>query len=640
MEGPLAVLLVEDSEDDALLIGRALRRSPRPVALQRVQALAELDAALARGGWDLVLSDHSLGTFTGQDVLERVRATGEDLPFILVSGAIGEERAAEIMRLGAKDFIRKDRLERLLPTIERELGARETRKQHAASEAALRESERRFAEVSALMGELIWEVDAEGLYTYLGPACRAMLGYGVEELVGRLHFYDLHPEAGREAFKQAALALFARRERFQDFPNPIRAKDGRLVEVLTNAIPMLDEAGNLRGYRGADRDVTERRRVEEEHRRLEVKLQQAEKLESLGILAGGVAHDINNVLAAILSLATAHRPEAEGSSLAEALDTIALACTRGRDVVKHLLAFARQDLETSTRVDLNVLVRDLVQLLDHTTLKRIRLETRLREPLPPLQGDPGTLSHALMNLCVNAVDAMPGGGELVLSTDVPVPGQVELRVKDTGYGMAPEVAARVLEPFFTTKPVGRGTGLGLSMVYGTVKAHGGTLDLFSRPGEGTEVVLRFPAQGEAAPAPATGTPMEVPEAAVLHRVLLVDDDELVRMSVAQMLEMDGCTVDEAEGGAEALARLGEGSRPDLVLLDLNMPGMSGAETLEGILALNPGQAVILSSGYSDQDVAALLAERPNVASIQKPYTLPELQQKLRLVAAWIARAES
>jgi PAS domain S-box-containing protein len=757
----LRVLLLEDSDDDALLIGRALRRGTRPLDLCRVQTLPEVERALGEPGWDLVLSDHSLAGFTGLEALERVLATGRDIPFILVSGAIGEDRAAEIMRRGAKDFIRKDRLERLLPALERELADREIRRRHRQSEAALRESERRFVEISALMGELIWEVDAEGLYTYLSPACAGLIGYREEEVVGRLHFYDLHPEAGREAFKRAAFEVFERRGRFQDLLNPMVTRDGRLVEVLTNGIPMLDEAGNLRGYRGADRDVTERRRTEremarlvmaveqspvsvvitdvtgaieyvnlaftrvtgytaaealgqnprvlksgvhppafyrdmwatltagrvwsgeivnqgkdgglfteqatiapirdstgattsyvaikadiserkraeDERRQLEAQLHQSQKLESLGLLAGGVAHDINNVLAAILSLASAHRPGlAEGTPLAEALETITRACIRGRDVVKGLLTFARQDLETSAQVDLNALAQELVRLLDHTTLKRIQLETDLQPGLPPIQGDPAALSHALMNLCVNAVDAMPGGGLLRIRTGRAAGNRVEIRVADTGQGMPPEVATRALEPFFTTKPVGKGTGLGLSMVYGTVKAHGGSLDLQTHPGKGTEVVLSFPGLAEAASVGSLAGPSEgAAQGTMPRRVLLVDDDELVRMSVAPMLELDGCEVATAEHGGEALARFQAGESPDLVLLDLNMPGLSGAETLAGILAVRPTQAVLLCSGYSDQDVVSLLEGRPNVASIQKPFTMDELRQRFRRFEAWVAR---
>jgi hypothetical protein len=602
------------------------------------------EAALGEGGWDVVLSDFSLPSCTGMEVLEALNATGEDIPFILWSGAIGEDLAAEAMRRGAKDFVRKDRLDRLLPAIERELADRDVRRRHREAEQALRESERRFSQISGLMGELIWEVDAEGVYTYLSPACASLLGHDETDIIGKLHFYDLHPPEGREAFKASAFETFARKGRIQELPNPMLTKDGRILEVITNGVPILAADGTLRGYRGADQDVTERRRAEEERRSLEAQLYQSQRLESLGLLAGGVAHDINNVLAAVLSLAEAHRAKLDADHpLAGALETIARACTRGRDVVKDLLYFARKEVELTRAVDLNALVKDLVQLLGRTTLMRVQIQTDLEAHLPPIQGDPGALSNVLMNLCMNAVDAMREGGTLLIRTRSCEGECVRVSVRDTGEGMSPEVLKRAIEPFFTTKAPGKGTGLGLSMVYGAMKAHGGNLDIQSEPGQGTEVVLRFPLTVSLPPADPgvselSADPGQAGTPGALT-VLLVDDDELIRMSVAPMLEMLGHQVETAEGGMEALARLEAGPAVDLVILDMNMPGLSGAQTLPRILALQPHQAVLVASGYRDEESHHLLKGRPNLASIQKPFTLEEIRTKVSSLMARVADAK-
>jgi signal transduction histidine kinase len=367
----------------------------------------------------------------------------------------------------------------------------------------------------------------------------------------------------------------------------------------------------------------------EERRRLEVQLFQSQRLESLGNLAGGVAHDINNVLAAILSLASINREGLQGGFLAQSLDTIATACLRGREVVKSLLYFARKDMVSFGPLDLNALAEEIVHLLDATTLKRVRITTELQESLGRLEGDEAALSHALMNLCVNALDAMPGGGTLLIRTRRLEDGGIELRVRDSGEGMPPEVLKQAIDPFFTTKPVGKGTGLGLAMVYGTMKAHGGTLEIASEVGEGTEVTLRFPPPAQAAPAqpdrPAALVPSPVP---ARRRILLVDDDELIRMSIPPMLEVLGHQVATAEGGQEALDQLGAGLEVDLVILDMRMPGMSGAETLPGLLALRPGMKVILATGHSDQDLQPLMAGRPNITCIRKPFTLEEIRERL------------
>src|ERR1035438_2214610 len=289
------------------------------------------------------------------------------------------------------------------------------------------------------------------------------------------------------------------------------------------------------------------------------------------------------------------------------METIAKACHRGATLVKGLLSFARHGLAEEKILDLNALVHEEVALLERTTFQRVHLEIDLAEDLLPIKGDPGALSNALLNLCINAVDAMPEGGRLALITRNGADGMVFLEVADSGSGMSREVLNKATEPFFTTKPLGKGTGLGLSIVYGTMKAHGGTMEIQSEPGKGTRVTLRFPScdpltqDRESDP-----ESREVPTHRTLH-VLLVDDDELIQGSVPETLRSLGHITTSATSGDEALTKLQGGLSPDVVLLDMNMPGLGGAETLSRLRELLPTVPVLLATGRVDQTALALIA---------------------------------
>lgn len=497
-----------------------------------------------------------------------------------------------------------------------------------AAEAALTTSERflREAQEAGQLGTYSWDIAADVWRS--SPTLDRIFGIEADYVRDMTGWTGLVAPEFRERMQVYVSEIIAKRQRF-DLEYPIvRAKDQSRRWVYGRGVLEFSPEGVPLSLSGTIQDITARHEAEERQRVMEGQLQQAQKLESLGKLAGGVAHDMNNVLGAILSLATAHRLRQEpGSPLAQALDTITSACERGRGVVKGLLYFARKDLEDSRALDLNALVAETVHLLAYTTLKRVRLDMDLEEGLPPLLGDAGAISHALMNICVNAVDAMDGGGALAVRTCRLSDGGFRLSVRDTGPGMSPEVRNKALEPFFTTKPLGQGTGLGLSMAFGTMQAHEGTLELVSAPGEGTEVRLIFPASREVTAAPPLAQEAGPACAPSAWRILLVDDDELIRESVGPMLEMLGHQVRTAPGGEEALQFLATGPVLDLVILDMNMPGMNGAQTLERILALRPEQVVLMATGYSDQDLGDLLAGRPKVASIRKPFSLDEIGRK-------------
>jgi len=380
--------------------------------------------------------------------------------------------------------------------------------------------------------------------------------------------------------------------------------------------------------------IAERKRAEEQQRHLQSQLQQAQKMESLGSLAGGVAHDMNNVLGAILGLASANlETQPANSPTYRAFDTISKAALRGGQMVKSLLSFARQSPAETQDLDINAILREEIRLLERTTLSKVHLQLDLALDLRPVRGDASALTHAFMNLCVNAVDAMPEKGTLTLRTRNVDNDWIEVQVEDTGTGMSKEIQAKALDPFFTTKGVGKGTGLGLSMAYRTVKAHQGQLGIQSEPGQGTCVSMRFPACAMAPPVSAQAPlPPPVVSAPGSLSVLLVDDDELIRSSIQMLLEVLGHRATSVACGEAALAKLEGGLRADVVILDMNMPGLGGAGTLPRLRLLNPTVPVLLATGRADQTALELVNAHAHVTLLSKPFSMKELKQGLEQFA--------
>jgi len=490
---------------------------------------------------------------------------------------------------------------------------------------ALRESEEKFRVLVETSQELIWRCDREGRFTYLNPAWEMTHGYRVADMLGR-RFSDFQSVA---AAAQDAREYAARMDggAFRNYETTHLTRDGQEISLVFNAVPTLDPEGTPTGMQGTATDITHRKRAEEQARQQEAQDVQSQKLESLGVLAGGVAHDMNNVLAAILGLASATLPSQPKGSLAHlALDTISKAAVRGGKMVKALLNFARTSPIDTQEVDMNELLREEVRLLIHSTLTKVRLELDLAADLRPIQGDAAALTHAIMNLCVNAVEAMPENGNLTLRTRNVDNQWIEVCVEDSGCGMPRETLARALDPFYTTK--GGGNGLGLSLVHSSVKAHRGQLELLSEPGLGTCVRMRFPACEPTARAaePTPGAQASSPRKA-LH-VLIVDDDDMTQLALQTILTTLEHTHATVACGEEALALLQTGFAPDLVILDMNMPGLGGTGTLPRLRALHPDLPVLLVTGRADQAAINLAAAHPRVTLVAKPFSLEELQQYL------------
>jgi PAS domain S-box-containing protein len=401
--------------------------------------------------------------------------------------------------------------------------------------------------------------------------------------------------------------------------------DGSLHHIAAQGKVTLDAQGQPSRLNGVAWDITQRKLDEEERRRFDERLNRTRALEALGVLVAGVAHNMNNVLAVIMGTASLReRAGAEGPDL-EAYQTIGKVCRRGRDVVRSLIQFSRPTLSGQVPLALHPLVQEVAVLLENTTRNRVRIETVLAEEPLWIHGDAGSFNLALVNLCFNALEAMPEGGTLTLRTATAGADGVEVSVEDTGCGMDEDIMKHMLEPFFTTKDSSSGAGLGLSMVYGVIKAHGGTIAFTSRQGQGTEATIRLPR----IPAPDRGAKAGGPERPHrVSRVLLVDDDEDVRFLMVRMLRKAGVDhVEAVESGAAALASLGSGELPDLVILDQNMPGMTGTQAMELIRERHPDLAILFSSGQPDLETCACLRQ-PRVGVISKPFTMAEIQARL------------
>jgi len=490
-----------------------------------------------------------------------------------------------------------------------------------AAETALRESEAHYRELMEMLGEGVSMVDAAETFIMANPEAERIFGVGRGELIGlSLRAFLEDPE-----WDQVQHHTHRRLEGVKDaYEIVIRRLDGVHRTLQITVTPRFDRQGEFIGSLAVTRDVTDELKTKSA-------LRLAQKMESLGNLAGGLAHDMNNVLGAILGLSTTHLDlQPEGTRLHSTFETITKACLRGRNMVKSLLDFARKDMAGVRPVSLNSLLEEEARLLERTIPANITIRQDLDAGVGTILGDPDALSLVLMNLCVNAVDAMPEGGSLTLKTRSLLDGRILLAVEDSGIGMAPETLEHALEPFFTTKPQGKGTGLGLSLVYSTVKAHHGELSLQSRAGQGATIEMRFPGiKAQAEPAPPVDA--EAQPATLSRRILLVDDDELVQQSIVAQLEAMDHLVSPALSGEEAMTLVDCGLWPDLIILDMNMPGWGGANTLPRLRQALPEVPILLSTGRADQRAIDLAHAHAKVTILAKPFGFRELQAALAAI---------
>ena len=519
--------------------------------------------------------------------------------------------------------------------------AARVQKRRLAAEGALVQSESTLRAIFDNAFQLIGLLDTRGTILKANLAAEKFVHDEAGDLTG-IPFWEgswwgceTERDQVRHDIARAAEGAFIRREVIH------RDRLGRDHIIDLSLKPVRDSAGQVTLIVAEGRDITDLKEAQSQREALQNQLRHAQKMEALGQLAGGVAHDFNNLLTGILGsaemLADALPATSPQHALAREITTVSL---RAAELTRGLLAFSRKGPIRRVVVDLHGLVDETLDLLGRSIDRRIEIVRRLEAGLPTVLADPAQLQNAILNLCVNARDAMPGGGVLTVATrNVQVgedarpdglpaglaPGShIELSLTDTGVGMTPEVQQRVFEPFFTTKPTGEGTGLGLAAVYGCLQNHGGAIDLQSQPGQGTTVRLWLATTTASMQEPATA---DAGDLRGHGHVLVVDDEATVRRFVSAALQKLGYEVSQAGDGAEAVALLTQhGGGIDLVLLDLVMPRMDGEETFRRLREIRPEVPIILSSGFSHSDVTDRLLRQGAVRVLHKPFRVQELAQ--------------
>jgi two-component system cell cycle sensor histidine kinase/response regulator CckA len=515
-------------------------------------------------------------------------------------------------------------------------------KERKGIEEALRESEEKFRQMYDEAPVGYHELDREGRIIRVNRTELEILGYTAEELLGR-HVWKFVVE--EEITRQVIMAKITGDVSFREtFERTYRRKNGTTLPVLIEDRTIRDKKGRIIGIRSMIEDISERRRAEEVLQKSEEQLRQWQRVEAIGRLAGGVAHDFNNLLMTIKGRSELLLGELDPRDPRhEEVEEIRKAAERATSLTRQLLAFGRRQVLQPQVLDLNEVVANMDRMLQRLIGEDIQLLTILDPELWSVKVDPGQFEQVIMNLAVNARDAMPGGGKLTIETANVVldedyarrhvsvkPGPcVMLAVTDNGIGMDKEVQSHLFEPFFTTKEKGEGTGLGLSTVYGIIKQSGGNIWAYSEPGQGTTFKVYLPRVEEAVKkyTPRTA-PTVLPGGS--ETVLLVEDEEAVRTIVSKILKNKGYTVLEAHHGNEALRICEHYDGPiQLMVTDVVMPQMSGRELAERLMLLRPEIRVLFMSGYPDNALVHHGVLGASTAFLQKPFTLNALEYKIR-----------
>jgi two-component system cell cycle sensor histidine kinase/response regulator CckA len=642
----LRVLHLEDSERDAAMVRNRLEVAGLSCDILRVDGKAGFEAALAAELFDLIISDYTVPGYDGITALKRAREAQPDVPVILISGTVGDEEAVKCLHIGATDYLLKERLHRLGPAVQRamdEAAAHRSRKEMEQAlrqrEQTLSENERRmsFALGAARMG--VWEIDLATNRVSWSDTLVPLFGRTPENAPRTKadFFLAIHPEERRAVETSIEKAIAGAGDCVMEFRT--LWPDGSQHWLHGRAQVSRGADGAPLSLLGIGMDIDDRRSLEDQ-------LRQAQKLEAIGQLAGGVAHDFNNVLTVILgfsellidSLSPDHAGQAD-------LREIKKAGARASGLTRQLLAFSRKQILQPKVLDVNALICGMTPMLRQLIVEHIELTVSQNADAALVTMDPTQLEQIVVNLAVNAIDAMPRGGKFSIETatvtldqhyrqrDLPVaPGDyVRIVVRDTGIGMDQTTSRHIFEPFFTTKEVGKGTGLGLATVYGIVKQSGGDICVESDPGQGTTFTIYLPQVSTTAPHPAL---LERPvDAGAIARcsetVLLVEDDEGVIRLARRTLERIGYRVLEARNPKEAALIAGEHTGPiDLLLSDVIMPESEGAPLFGRLVETRPHVRVLYMSGYADEAIRHVLLV-DGTPFLQKPFTPQALSQKVR-----------
>ena len=642
---PIRLLVVEDSEDDARLAVRMLRRGGFEPTYRRVQDITALKAAFEQERWDAVLSDFRLPAFTGVEALEVFRTTGLDIPFIFFSGTIGEETAVAAMKAGASDYVMKQNLARLAPVMERELAQAQIRAEHRQSQIDLAVSRDQYVDLYDFAPVGYLTLSPEGLIAQVNLTGADMLAVPRKSLVNA-RFVQFVSPAETERWYQHFLRVLHHGEK-QRLELACLSGGGTGFQAQLDCM-RVGAGTDTPMVRVAITDISDCKKAEADLRHFEAQLRDIQKMESLGTLAGGIAHDFNNILGAILgNVVLAQGELGPGHPALLSLEEIHKASLRARNLVQQILTFSRREQQALVTQPLRPVVEETRQMLRATLPARVDLDVALTDAPLHVHADATQVQQVLMNLCTNAWHALEDGhGRIALGLEgvvldeaaahelgsVPPGPYAHLWVSDTGRGMDLATRERIFEPFFTTKPVGQGTGLGLSVVHGIVTAHRGAISVDSEPGQGSTFHLYFPvvarheAQAEAlAPLPDNALPGHG------EHVLYVDDDEMMVLMVERILERSGYRVSAFQDAQEAVAAVRRHPDDfDFVVTDFNMPEFSGLDVAHELARIRPGLPVVISSGYITDE----LRSEARLAGVQ---SLLEKQNTFQELTALVGR---
>jgi two-component system cell cycle sensor histidine kinase/response regulator CckA len=648
-ERALRVLMVEHEPTDIELCIGALRGAGYLLHVDVVATPSDYSRNLETQTYDVILSDYNIPGWSGMDALHLLRDKGKDTPFLLVTGALGEEVAVSCIQQGVSDYILKDRLARLPYAIDRAIGEQHLREERNRSGLALRHSEERYRELvdNAIYG--IYRETVDGRFLQVNPALVRMLGY--ESSKELMDLSALAAYRNPEDHVQLLLDEYHRTGRVVGAEVEWKRKDGLPLLVRLSGRGVPNTSGDLQELEIIVEDVTERRALEKQ-------LHQVRKFEAIGQLAGGIAHDFNNVIGAMMGWAELGSEQAPPDSrLSEYFKKIRTQAGRAAGLTRQLLAFARRQILEPQDIQLNTVVTDVLSLLEKVIGKDVEIRTSLAAELSPVRADASQIEQVLMNLCLNARDAMPSGGRLTIQTRNTnldddacrrTPGlspgrHAELIVSDNGIGMDAKTREHIFEPFFTTKEPGKGTGLGLATVFGIIRQHGGFVSVDSAPNYGTTFRIYMPVvKGVTDISQPNFKPEETAFRGGKETLLIADDHEGIREMVRSALEGCGYRVLFAVNGEEAIRTFEENAHEiNLVILDMVMPRIGGLEAAKRMRQTRPELPVIFTTGYSSDNEALSKVIEAGGAVVEKPFDPRRLARRVReLLDASLVHSQS
>jgi PAS domain S-box-containing protein len=635
------ILYLEDDPMDVELAKAGLKEHDLAHRIIQVQTREEFNAALRKGGLDIILADYKLPMYDGMSALKLAKEQRPDIPFLFVSGVMGEEAAIEALTMGATDYVLKQRLTRLGPAVLRALQESRNRRDRKHAEEALAQSEMRMRHILDSVDEGFIVIDRDYRILSANKAFCNLTNRHEDQVVGSL-CHEIIQQRVQPCFKSGEDCPVKRTFKTGTIHTASHIhtdESGIQYHVELKTYPMTDTSGTITSVIETVNDVTEKRKLQEQ-------LLQSQKMESVARLAGGVAHDFNNMLSVIIGHAELAMEQMNPyHPLFANLREICKAGERSAALVKQLLAFARKQTVTPKVLDLNKTVAGMLKMLRPLIGEDIELIWQPGEEMRPVKMDPSQIDQILANLCVNARDAINGVGRITIETGMVTidsgfcvlhpesePGvYVSLSVSDDGCGMDRKTRSKIFEPFFTTKEVGIGTGLGLSTVYGIVKQNNGFITVNSEPEHGTTFKLYLPrhaavtmdAQKYDRPAPMPGG---------YETILLVEDEASILNMAKLMLEKLGYRVLPASTPSEAIRLAREHDEEiRLLMVDVIMPEMNGRDLAKQVEALSPKMVCLFMSGYSGDIITHHGMLDEEVYFIQKPFSIQDLATKVRQV---------